>query len=124
MYDYKATVVEWHDADTVKLDIDQGFGNSKKCWIRLIDCWAPELDTAEGKKALAYCDNRWPAGTELFVSTRKPSADFREFEGKQLGQSFARWLGQVYVDDFIDGVKIRVADILISRGLATIERGQ
>lgn len=95
MYDYKATVVRWHDGDTVLLDIDQGFGNSIRAWVRLVDCWAPEMN-AGGDLALGFARGLAPEGSECFVITRKLDDDKPWFQGKQLGQTFARWLGTVF----------------------------
>lgn len=117
MYDYPAKIERWHDADTVLLTIDEGFGNSITCWIRFYQCWAQEVDTPGGQAALAWVEERWPPGSKVFVLTRKPSPGVKEFEGKQLGQTFARWLGTVYPADVMSG---SIGSQLVTNGYATI----
>ncbi len=119
MYDYKAKIVEWHDADTVKLVIDQGFGEAITCWVRFYGCWAKENGTPEGDAALGWVEQYWPAGTDVYVLTRKPTVGGVEFEGKQLGQTFARWLGIVYPSHVLDG---SIGEQLIRNGFATLTK--
>lgn len=119
MYDYPAKIIEWHDADTVKLDIDEGFGNSITCWVRFYNCWAKELGTPEGDAALAWVEHHWPAGSDVYVLTRKATTGGVEFAGKQLGQTFARWLGTVYPQNVLDG---SIGDQLLRNGYATFSK--
>lgn len=46
-----ARVLEVHDADTAKLDIDLGFSTHQQVWIRLLDVHAPELSEPTGPAA-------------------------------------------------------------------------
>lgn len=115
LYNYAAKIDHWHDADTALVTIDQGFGNSITCWVRLYGCYAAELDTPEGQESLSFVRSLVPDGSECFVSTRKPSKDLREFSGKQLGQTFARWLGFVYTAD----TRESLVAVLVDSGRAT-----
>lgn len=115
MYDYQATVLEWHDGDTVKLRIDEGFGNSITCWVRVIGAYAPELKEPGGPEAKAYVESICPVNSTVYVLTRKPGSGNGDFQGKQLGQSFARWLGQVYTS----AAGADLAEILVATGHAT-----
>ena len=66
MFDYAATIVSVHDGDTVRADIDLGFG----CWIknqplRIYGIDAPELTTPEGKLARDHAKTLLPEGARV-----------------------------------------------------------
>jgi endonuclease YncB( thermonuclease family) len=48
-----ARLLEIHDGDTIKLDVDQGFDEHTHKWIRLADVGAPELSEPDGQQAKA-----------------------------------------------------------------------
>ena len=51
---YRAVVIEVHDGDTMRLDIDLGFGVTYGISCRVFGINAPELRTQAGKDALAF----------------------------------------------------------------------
>lgn len=121
MYDYKAKLVRWHDGDTALMVIDLGFGAGMTTWIRLVDCWAPEMSTPQGQPTLDAARLLVPDGTDCFVITRKLD-DKQWFEGKQLPQTFARYLGTVYPLNPMKGGAVN--DILVKTGYATRTRNE
>jgi micrococcal nuclease len=85
VYDYRATVVRWIDADTCVVHIDLGF----RTWmhdehLRLVGIDAPDRQPAKGT-ATAYVREAWPAGTRLIVRTHKDQAD-----------KYGRWLAELW----------------------------
>lgn len=60
MYEYwPARAVEIHDGDTLWMEVDLGLDVVRRCWVRLAECYAPELNEPGGvyaRDALAeYC---------------------------------------------------------------------
>lgn len=65
---YPAKVLTVHDGDTLRLDIDQGFGTHQTALsARLYGVNAPELSTQAGKDARDFLVKLLPAGTEVRV---------------------------------------------------------
>lgn len=112
MYDYKARVVRWKDGDTVVLHVDQGFGNYTEQSFRLVGVAAPEKNTDAGQVALARVNALAPAGSTVYIDSRKPTV-LDIWHWTQLGRTFERWLATVSINQG------DVADILIKEGLAT-----
>lgn len=122
MYSYNCTIVYWHDGDTAVVDIDEGFGNSLRAHIRLYDCWCPELSTTKtpspaGEAALARVTQLMPPGTVGVIDTKKAPVD-QEWKAVQNGQTFARWLGIIY----LPGSAVSIGTQLISENLGTRTR--
>jgi len=92
MYEYKATVVDVYDGDTIKVDIDLGFGVVlSRQTIRLTDINTPEVKGVS--KTAGISVREWVKerilGKEIVLHTKKDS------KGK-----YGRWLGVViYVDE-------------------------
>jgi micrococcal nuclease len=87
VYQYRAMVVAVHDGDTYTLDIDLGL----EVWLRgqklrLAHANAPELNTPEGKVALAWVVKVMPPGTAVTINTVKAEGD---------KEKYGRWLAQV-----------------------------
>lgn len=84
MYEYRAIIVSNYDADTLRLDIDLGFGNwTKSQPVRLYGIDAPELDTPAGKAARDYVKTLLPAGSKVVITTFK---DAKEKYGRYLAK--------------------------------------
>jgi endonuclease YncB( thermonuclease family) len=118
LYEYRAILREIHDADTVILDIDQGFSDWKHNQkIRLDGLNAAEQSTAQGKAATVALDDEVPpAGTELRLKTRKTSS--RNSSDKF--EKFGRVLGTVYLlDERGEPYSWSLNDWLISHGYAS-----
>lgn len=82
MYEYQATVISVWDGDTIKLDVDQGFGNHRIEHIRLDGLDTPELKTQAGKEVRDWLRGVLPPGTLVLLNTVK---DRREKYGRYLG---------------------------------------
>ena len=83
-YVYSAVCDRVIDADTFILEIDVGFHMTVTVPVRLRGIDAPELRTPEGKAAKAWLE-AYLVGKQILVETYKDQ------------QTFARWLGDVYV---------------------------
>lgn len=117
MYDYNAVIGYWHDGDTVILNADQGFGNSIRLHIRLNDVWCPELKDPGGPAAWAWANALLPPGSKCWIHTIKAPVD-QPWKAIQSGQTFARWLGRVYLPNSYNSI----GDALIASGLGTRDR--
>jgi micrococcal nuclease len=76
MYEYQAIARQAYDGDTIRLDIDLGFG----IWrhnepIRLLGIDAPELGTPLGPAARDYLRDKLPIGAPLVIQTAKDKSD-------------------------------------------------
>lgn len=85
MYEYRATLVRWVDADTCVVDIDLGF----RQWmhgehLRLVGIDAPDRNPAKAA-ATAYARTLVPIGTRIVIRTQKDAGD-----------KYGRWLCAVY----------------------------
>jgi micrococcal nuclease len=109
MYEYKAYVVSIYDADTIRADIDLGFGIWKMNEsIRLLDIDAPEMRGEErpaGLIARDYLRDMMPVGTEFTMETVKDGT------GK-----FGRYLATIYLET-PDGV-LNINQHLMDEGYA------
>ena len=100
MWTYRAALIDVHDADTLKLELDLGFHVRTQQDIRLLTVSAPELNQPGGTEAAEHVrdwlasvhDLRWPLLVTTSVNT-KPEPDER--------RTFTRYLGTV--SDITDG---------------------
>ena len=67
----KAIVISVTDGDTVKLEVDQGFDNSKKGSFRIFGNNARELKEPGGQEARANLLSLIPVGTQLHLESVK-----------------------------------------------------
>ncbi len=104
---YYATVERWIDADTVIVVIDQGFDDMAREYLRLKDCWAPELDTLDGVEAKTGAEMIAPVGTRVVVETFKDRAE-----------TLARYVAVVWLPGDTESVN----EVLVKFGYATRER--
>ena len=80
---YKATVLEIHDADTFKVEIDLGFYTTVKQWLRLRGIDAVELvGKGMGFTAKTYVEFMMGPGTEItidveLIKTRRGEEDYK-----------------------------------------------
>jgi micrococcal nuclease len=110
MYQYAATVVSVHDADTVRLTVDLGCDTSIRMTVRLAGINAPELSTPEGKVARDYLMTVLLPGRSIWIATVK---DKRE--------KYGRYLGYIYLDKSAMEIAIpgtSVNDVLVTKGYA------
>lgn len=92
MWDRRAAVLEVTDGDTVLVDIDQGFGDTKEFSLRLLGVWAPEKKEPGGAETRAFIEKwvadrigakRWP----FVITTIRVRDDSHEV------RTFARYVG-------------------------------
>lgn len=105
---YRATIIEWHDGDTVKLDVDKGFEDFTKAWFRLYGIDTPELATVSGIMASDFVKKTWPPGTAVVVVSLK---------GEEIPvgkEKYGRWLAVLYTP----GATGSINDLLVSSGFA------
>lgn len=87
-YTYDAIVVRHIDGDTLRLDIDLGFGIwMRNRVVRLAEIDAPELVTEDGRKSAEYVIDRLPVGSKV---TLVSIADTLEKYGRVLGKIFLK----------------------------------
>lgn len=107
-YHYSAKVVDIHDGDTIKVDIDLGFGITlKNQTFRFFGINAPEIHgetKTAGLKTTAYVQQ---------VLTDKEIIIFTIKDEKE---KFGRWLGRIFYHDGNDWVDLNSE--LINKGLA------
>lgn len=90
-----ARLLDVHDGDTVKLDVDLGFSTHAYIWLRLRGVRAPELATTEGQLAREECrawfDIHAPDGY-VQVTTFQTRGLFKEIREQR---TFIRYVGVV-----------------------------
>lgn len=79
MYEYAVKVVSVHDGDTVHAEVDLGFDLRIRATLRLKGIDAPELNTAEGKRARDYLREEGPKVVKM-----KTYKDRKEKYGRYL----------------------------------------
>lgn len=88
MYTYKAKVISVYDADTMRVDIDLGFGvwlkNQSVRWLK-IDAW--EVRGDEREKGIIARDRV----RELILDQEVILKTYKDDKGK-----YGRWLAEVY----------------------------
>lgn len=97
-----ARVLEFHDADTAKLDVDLGFSTHAHVWLRLKGVRAPELSEPGGAEATGearlWLDQHAPGGY-VSVNTFWMPTQAQEINEER---SFIRYLGVVFAADGAD----------------------
>lgn len=71
MYTYKVTVIRWIDGDTVKVNVDLGFGIFHVADCRLLGVDTPERNQPLFKEAKLKAQDVYPVGSEIVVTTHK-----------------------------------------------------
>lgn len=99
-YEYRAVIRDVHDGDTVKVDVDLGWG----VWLharslRLVGLNAPELNTAAGKEARDYLTTVLPLASPVTIRTE---LDKTEKFGRMLATIWDNDRGDVYGDSVND----------------------
>lgn len=97
-------IVSVYDADTIRVDIDLGFGlRFKNLPLRLAYIDAPELNTEAGIAARDYLRVMLPVGATVIVQTLKDKKE-----------KYGRYLAVVYRDG------LNVNDALVNAGHAVL----
>lgn len=101
MYEYRATAIEVHDGDTLKLDVDLGLRTHHIAWFRLSHINAPELKDAGG--AATRDRVKQLVGSQiLIIRTTKDKTE-----------KYGRWLCEIILPDNRD-----LGTVLVEEGLA------
>jgi micrococcal nuclease len=101
MYEYRARIRSVYDADTLRVDIDLGFG----IWtanqpIRLAGIDAAELGSERGRDARDWLRTILPVGTDVVLITVKDKGD-----------KYGRYLGHIYLKaDDVESVNRQIID--------------
>jgi micrococcal nuclease len=96
MYEYKAKVVRVIDGDTIKVEIDCGFGITFKETLRLLDIDTPELraktkeEREHAKDAKAFLAG-YTFGQDIVIRTKKDK------KGK-----YGRYLAHIFMNNGLD----------------------
>lgn len=102
MWEYQATIVSVHDADTLTVMADLGFYTYQQHTIRLAGVNAPELNTEEGRAARDHVRALLPPGTACVIRTKRYGDT----------EKYGRWLAGVYANG------VDLATDLLERGYA------
>lgn len=89
-----ATVIEWHDGDTVLLDTDQDYETHNQSWHRLYGVDTAELPTTAGKEAKAYVEQIMPPGTKVITVSYKNKDQIPTPGSKE---KYGRWLAEIWI---------------------------
>ena len=93
MRSYPATVSEVLDGDTVRVNIDLGFGMSmNRVSVRMVGVFAPESHAPGGTAATAKLKELLPIGQAIIL---RPTMSI---VGREQ-MSFARYVGRIWRDD-------------------------
>lgn len=90
---HRAKVLEWHDGDTVKLDLDLDYETHNNGWHRLIGIDTHELSTDTGKVALLAVLEMAPVGCEVVIVSYKRKDEVPIGGGKE---KYGRWLCEIW----------------------------
>lgn len=102
---YRAVIKRWKDADTVVVDIDQGFRDWKHDQsIRIVGIDAPDKQPAKAV-ATAWAVMKWPPGTRVYLKT------YLDKRGEE-ENSFERWLAHLIINGAF------YSDLAIAQGAA------
>ena len=116
MYNYKATIVEVLDGDTIVCDVDMGFKTQiKEMKFRLFGIDTPELSTDKGKEVKDLVTKLLPVGCEITIETIKIKKT-----GVEKLEKFGRYLANV----FVEGQKESINDMLVREKLAVAYFGR
>lgn len=115
-YVYVGEIVDWTDGDTVKIDIwiflDFGFHSYDnklfKMSFRLYRLDTPERGKPGYHEATAFCEEKFPPGTEVRVKTYKMPTGYTS------GEKYGRYLADVFSADG----EFNINDALLAGGWA------
>jgi micrococcal nuclease len=107
MYEYKATITEVYDGDTVTAVVDLGFNVQMDIKVRLYGINAPELEKTTKTQGLVSRDRlrELVLGKEVIIKTYKDKKE-----------KYGRWLGELFL---INHSAKSVNTMLVEEGLAS-----
>ncbi len=115
LYTYKLTTVSVIDGDTIRADIDLGYGTFlKRRVIRLHGINAPEsTKTIKGAPNLKLSEG---IKSKEFVNSILQESDLILFKSLEKEDSFGRCLGIIYFKSRGENTIINLNELLITRG--------
>lgn len=118
MWDRRAEYLSNHDGDTLKVNLDQGFGDIKLADIRLLGVYAPELAEPGGKECREFVQEwftrnkiagrRW---SYIVTTARMKVADSEQ-------RTLNRYVGTVTSLDGSRNLNLEVMNFIIAKGYA------
>jgi len=115
MYEYRATVLDIVDGDTLKLRVDLGFSTFTERTLRLARINCPEMNVEEGKvakTAVALAVFTGKDTPRVTVRTTKLKRSDREKVGR-----YGRYIVDVlYINN--EGKEVNLNDELVNMGMA------
>lgn len=116
MWDRRAEYLENHDGDTVKVVLDQGYGDTKLMDIRLLGAFAPELADVGGPETRDFVTKwfkdrittktRW---NFIVISARMKVADHEQ-------ETLGRYVATITSIDSTENLNLAVMQFVISNG--------
>jgi endonuclease YncB( thermonuclease family) len=116
MWDKRAEYVDNHDGDTIKVNLDQGFGDIKEnVNIRLMGVWAPELSQPGGVECRDFV-RQWFADHDVnprwnFIVT---TARMKVADSEQM--TFNRYVAVVTSLDGSDNLNLDISAFVAKNG--------
>lgn len=104
------TIAEVRDGDTVVVQLPR---SPYKWPVRLLECWAPELNTPEGKKAKAFAQEVLFDIDQLYLWIPAP----QEVEVLLKNLTFDRLLGHLFLDS-----ETTLSEMMVRTGHATKDK--
>jgi micrococcal nuclease len=111
MYEYKARIERWLDADTVDVSIDLGFDVWTKQRVRMTGIDAAEKNTDLGKEALRFVNDQIPPGCIVKLQSFKATRE-----------KFGRYLAYIIYES--NNASLFLDKVLIDRGYAVYYDGK
>lgn len=111
MYEYRARLLKRVDADTLRLEVDQGLDCTIRLTVRLAGIDAPEMSTEEGRQAAAFVD--------AWLQEHAPDGIVLLRTVKDRKEKYGRYLGVVFPLSLLDGAMVPdLATVLLATGHA------
>ncbi len=119
LWEYRAQIVSVYDGDTVRADIDLGFGIWRRDEpLRLLGINAPEVRGAERELGLVSRDalRERVMGKLVYLRTVKPTA--ANFPGQDMRDKYGRYLATIW-DEIWDEDGKSINAWMVESGFAT-----
>lgn len=120
-YEYKCTIVDVHDGDTLTVNIDLGFGIWTRQDIRLINCWAPELGQLGGQESKKHLEEllfKYYAYEDDNLGAVYVLRTFKRPYAKTDLRSMNRYIGEL-LGKGSDNTIVNINEAMITDGFAT-----
>jgi endonuclease YncB( thermonuclease family) len=109
-----ATVIDVHDGDTVRVEVDLGFDALRRIWIRLLGVRAPELKAGapalEARARVYEWLHMLGANVPVALTTFRTAGEVKQIREQM---SFIRYIGNIYP---VGGNGVSLNDWMLSFG--------